>query len=51
MFCEVCGGIWSGSLAILTDAAHMLSDVGGFGISMFSIYISKKKPSMTSTYG
>ena len=37
MIVEVIGGKISGSLAILTDAAHMLSDVGGFLISMFSI--------------
>ena len=40
MIVEIVGGIASGSLAILTDAAHMLSDVGGFIISMFSIWIS-----------
>ena len=40
MIVEVIGGVMSGSLAILTDAAHMLSDVGGFIISMFSIWIS-----------
>ena len=39
MIVEITGGIISGSLAILTDAAHMLSDVGGFGISMVSIWI------------
>ena len=40
MIVEIVGGIASGSLAILTDAAHMLSDVGGFIISMLSIWIS-----------
>lgn len=39
MIVEIVGGIMSGSLAILTDAAHMCSDVGGFAISMFSIKI------------
>ena len=39
MLVEVVGGVISGSLAILTDAAHMCSDVGGFVISMFSIKI------------
>lgn len=42
MITEVIGGIMSDSLAILTDAAHMLSDVGGFVISMFSIWIGQK---------
>jgi zinc transporter 2 len=39
MIVEIIGGLVSGSLAILTDAAHMLSDVGGFFISMVSIWI------------
>jgi zinc transporter 2 len=44
---EFAGGIISGSLAILTDAAHMFSDVAGFMISFFSIYISQNP----STFG
>ena len=31
---EIAGGIYSGSLAVLTDAAHMFSDISGFGISI-----------------
>ena len=30
MTIEIVGGVVAGSLAILTDAAHMLSDVAGF---------------------
>ena len=41
----------SGSLAILTDAAHMFSDVGGFIISMYSIKIASKSPTYAKTYG
>lgn len=51
MIVEVAGGIMSNSLAILTDAAHMLSDVGGFIISMFSIWVGQKKPSEKNSYG
>jgi zinc transporter 2 len=51
MIVEVAGGIVSGSLAILTDAAHMLSDVAAFLISMFSIWLGLKKHNMTSTFG
>jgi hypothetical protein len=29
MFVEIVGGVMAGSVAILTDAAHMLADVGG----------------------
>jgi zinc transporter 2 len=39
MIVEIIGGIVAGSLAIKTDAAHMFSDVGGFLISMISIWI------------
>lgn len=39
MIVEIAGGIIAGSLAIKTDAAHMFSDVGGFLISMMSIWI------------
>ena len=51
MIVEIIGGFWSHSLAILTDAAHMLSDVGGFVISMFSIWVGQKKPTEKNSYG
>ena len=51
MIVEIGGGIWSDSLAILTDAAHMLSDVAGFGISMISIKVAQKRPHGTMTFG
>jgi len=51
MICEFAGGIISGSLAILADAAHMFSDVAGFMISFCSIYISKRKQTFTHGYG
>ncbi|XLS62706.1 hypothetical protein HN51_016934 [Arachis hypogaea] len=37
MTVEVIGGIKANSLAILTDAAHLLSDVAAFAISLFSL--------------
>lgn len=51
MICEFVGGIWSGSLAIMTDAAHMFSDVAGFLISFISIYISQRKANFQYSYG
>jgi zinc transporter 2 len=42
---ELVGGLLSGSLAIMTDAAHMLSDVAGFMISYFAIYLSNRPAS------
>lgn len=38
---EVVGGYMANSLAIMSDAAHLFSDVSGFFISIISIYISK----------
>lgn len=51
MTVEIVGGILSGSLAILTDAAHQLSDVAGFVISFLAIYMSTKKGNMNYTFG
>jgi Co/Zn/Cd efflux system component len=51
MIVEIAGGLWSDSLAILSDAAHMLSDVAGFGISMVSIKVAQKKPTSSMTFG
>jgi len=51
MMVEIIGGILSGSLAILTDAAHQLSDVAGFVISFMAIWLSTKKGNMHYTYG
>jgi len=48
---EFAGGIISGSLAILTDAAHMFSDVAGFMISFFSIYVSQRPSNFKYTMG
>lgn len=39
---EIVGGYLSGSIAIITDAAHMLSDVAGFLISYFAIYLGSR---------
>ena len=39
MLTELVGGAISNSLAILTDAAHQLSDVAGFLLSFLVIYM------------
>lgn len=51
MVIEFVGGWYSGSLAILSDAAHMLSDFSGFFVSMVSMIISEKKANSQYTYG
>ncbi|XP_002985073.2 metal tolerance protein A1 [Selaginella moellendorffii] len=51
MILEVGGGIIAGSLAILTDAAHLLSDVASFAISLFAIYASGWDATPKQSYG
>jgi len=48
---EVLGGHFSNSLAIMTDAAHMFSDFASFGVSLFVLWLSDKKPKKTMTFG
>ncbi|RKU25702.1 cation transporter [Candidatus Poribacteria bacterium] len=48
---ELIGGIWSGSLALLSDAAHMMSDVISLLISWFAIYLSTRPATSIRTYG
>jgi len=48
---ELLGGYYSGSLAIMSDAAHMFSDFASFGVSLFVIWLSGKKPQQSMTYG
>ena len=51
MTAEVIGGYISGSLAIMTDEAHMLSDVAAFMISYIAIYLSHKPATFRMTFG
>jgi zinc transporter 2 len=48
---EVVGGLMSGSLAILSDAAHMFSDLSGFFISIFSVWVGTKPANKILSYG
>ncbi|KAL4497075.1 hypothetical protein ABPG72_002231 [Tetrahymena utriculariae] len=48
---EIVGGVISGSLAILSDAAHMFSDLSGFFISIFAVWISSKPASKGLSFG
>ena len=44
-------GLWTNSLALLSDAGHMLSDMFALGLSLFAFWLSSRKPSPTKTYG
>ncbi|KAE8808421.1 Metal tolerance protein 1 [Hordeum vulgare] len=51
MAVEVVGGIKANSLAILTDAAHLLSDVAAFAISLFSLWAAGWEATPRQSYG
>lgn len=48
---EVIGGLLTGSLALLADAAHMLTDVGGLGLALFAIRFAERPATPERTYG
>jgi cation diffusion facilitator family transporter len=50
MTVEIVGGVISGSLSILTDAAHQLSDVLGFALSIYAVKSSQKPSTLRHTY-
>ncbi len=51
MLVEAVGGWVSGSLALLADAGHMLTDVGALGLTLFTAWIARRPASQTKTYG
>jgi len=51
MLAEFAGGLVSGSLALLADAGHMLSDAAALGLSLFAIWISQRPPTPRRTWG
>jgi cobalt-zinc-cadmium efflux system protein len=48
---EVVGGILTNSLALLSDAGHMLTDVLALGLSFFAISMARRPPTDEKTYG
>lgn len=48
---EVIGGVVTGSLALLADAGHMLTDVAGLGFALLAIRFAEKPASPERTYG
>ena len=51
MVAEVIVAVLSGSLALLSDAGHMLSDVGAIGGALWAIALAARPPSGKWTYG
>eukprot|EP00667_Euglena_gracilis_P006089 EG_transcript_6135 len=51
MVVELIGGVWAHSLAILTDAAHLVSDLVGFGIGIAAIFIARQPSTLRMSWG
>jgi len=48
---EIVGGVWSGSLALLSDAAHVFSDIFALGLSYFALRLAARPPDDHHSYG
>ncbi len=48
---EVVGGLWTHSLALLSDAAHVLMDVVALGLSYVALRMAAREPSDQHSYG
>jgi len=50
-FAELIAGFLTNSLALLSDAGHMLSDIAALALSLFAFHIARRPATMNSTYG
>ncbi len=51
MVVEVIGGFFANSLALLSDAGHMLTDVMALLLSLIALQLALRPPSLTKTFG
>jgi len=51
MIAEVIGGFVTGSLALLADAGHMLSDAAALSLTLFAIWAADRPATARRTYG
>jgi cobalt-zinc-cadmium efflux system protein len=51
MIAEIIGGILSNSLALMSDAGHMLTDALALGLSLFAVSLARRPATPTRTYG
>ncbi|MGE5281322.1 MAG: cation diffusion facilitator family transporter [Chloroflexota bacterium] len=48
---EAVGGVLTGSLAVLADAGHLLSDVGAIGLALFAVALAARPAAGRMTFG
>lgn len=51
MIVEVVAGLYTHSLALLADAAHMLTDAGGLALALFALWFAEKPATPERTFG
>jgi cobalt-zinc-cadmium efflux system protein len=51
MVVEVAGGLWTGSLALIADAGHMLTDSVSLGLSWYAFHLAGRPATRRLTYG
>jgi cobalt-zinc-cadmium efflux system protein len=48
---EAAGGWWAGSLALLSDAGHMVTDATALGLATLAAWVARRPPSQRHSYG
>lgn len=48
---EAIAGWWSGSLALVSDAGHMVTDSASLGLAALAAWLAQKPPSVRHSYG
>ncbi|HSQ80588.1 MAG TPA: cation diffusion facilitator family transporter [Casimicrobiaceae bacterium] len=48
---EAIGGWFAGSLALLSDAGHMVTDAAALGLALFAQWVARRPPSARASYG
>jgi len=48
---EAAAGWWSGSLALLSDAGHMVTDSSALGLAAIAAWLARRPPSTRHSYG
>ena len=51
MLVEVLGGLYAGSLALLADAGHMLTDTAALGFAYIAFRVARRPPDSRRSYG
>jgi cobalt-zinc-cadmium efflux system protein len=51
MLVEFAAGLWTGSLALVADAGHMLTDAGALALALFASWVAARPPTPEKTYG